>query len=99
MTAYTEGIRAYRQLQKAEMSTTEKQVFNWTVNEIREPRLTRHAVKVRRGRNVCDFQSVRQAFEVFGLKMSRHEKFRRELKANGTAVYSEGGMTLKFSIV
>lgn len=57
---------------------------SWFNEEVKIKRSTRHAVKVKgRDGQVNEFRSVRQAFAELGLPLSKHIRFRMELKEEG----------------
>lgn len=44
------------------------------------------------------FNSVREAFEKLKLPLGRHQRFRKSLRAAGTAVFEEGRRKVTFKI-
>lgn len=56
---------------------------SWTNPEVKAARSTRHAVAV----DGVEYRSVREAFAALGLPMSKHIKFRGELKKAGEGVF------------
>jgi hypothetical protein len=81
-------------------STTEKKSAaakaSWTNETVRAARAARHGVKVAGE----EYPSVAKAFEALALPMSKHVKFRKELKLAGKLVFTtETGDKLNFAVV
>lgn len=70
---------------------------SWTDPEVREKRRQRNGVRVRKE----DYRSVKQAFEMLGLPLAKHIKFRAELKASpeGKLAITHEGTKYTFTLL
>jgi predicted DNA-binding WGR domain protein len=66
----------------------------WADPEVKAARSTRTHVKA--GSKV--YRSVKQAFEELGLPLSKHIRFRMELKSIGEMTFQHNGKSVKFHI-
>ena len=67
---------------------------SWKNQEVKQKRLTRHTVRC----NGKHYGSVLEAFNVLGLNVGKHIKFRMLLKQQQTATYVQDGETYNFEL-
>lgn len=72
---------------------------SWKDDETHKRRTTRNRVTVEYNGKTEEFRSVREAFELLGLPMEPHIRFRGKLKREGTKVFTHNGETFMFRVV